>query len=133
MKSSNCRILLPPKRTSRPTGFLGSASRDEPPVLFLIFNRPGTTAQVMEAIRIARPPRLYIAADGPRDRPGEKELCARTRQIATDINWPCQSKTLFRERNLGCGISVSGALDWFFSQEEDGIILEDDCVPSSSF
>lgn len=104
-----------------------------PPVLFLTFNRPDTTAQVMEAIRIARPPRLYIAADGPRDRPGEMELCARTRQIATDINWSCELKTLFREQNLGCRVSVSGALDWFFSEEEDGIILEDDCVPSSSF
>lgn len=36
-------------------------------VLFLIFNRPDTTAQVMEAIRAARPSRLYVAADGPRD------------------------------------------------------------------
>jgi len=38
------------------------------PVLFLIFNRPGTTARVMEVIRAARPLRLYVAADGPGDR-----------------------------------------------------------------
>ena len=31
-----------------------------------IFNRPDTTAQVFDAIRQARPPRLYVAADGPR-------------------------------------------------------------------
>ena len=37
-------------------------------VLFLVFNRPDTTAQVFEAIRKARPPRLYVAADGPREK-----------------------------------------------------------------
>ena len=36
------------------------------PVLFLIFNRPDTTERVFEEIRKAQPPRLYIAADGPR-------------------------------------------------------------------
>ena len=35
-------------------------------ILFLVFNRPSITAQVFEAIRKARPPRLYVAADGPR-------------------------------------------------------------------
>jgi len=87
----------------------------------------------MEAIRIARPPRLYVAADGPRPQTGDVELCARARQIATNVNWPCELKTLFRDENLGCRLSVSGALDWFFEEEEQGIVLEDDCVPSSTF
>lgn len=44
----------------------------ETAVLFLVFNRPDTTTQVFEAIRKAKPPRLYVAADGPRpDRTGE--------------------------------------------------------------
>jgi hypothetical protein len=29
--------------------------------------------------------------------------------------------------------AVSGAVEWFFENEEEGIILEDDCLPSSSF
>jgi hypothetical protein len=28
---------------------------------------------------------------------------------------------------------VSSAIDWFFENEEEGIILEDDCLPSQSF
>ena len=44
------------------------------PVLFLVFNRPDTKKQVFEAIRKAKPPRLYVAADGPRtDKSGEAE------------------------------------------------------------
>src|SRR5262245_10932170 len=58
------------------------------PVLFLVFNRPQTTAQVMEAIRAARPPRLYVAADGPRnDRSEEAEQCRLARQMATAVQW----------------------------------------------
>src|SRR5680860_1632642 len=81
------------------------------PVLFLVFNRPDTTAQVFEAIRVARPPRLYVAADGPRkDRRGEKERCGQVRETAAAVDWPCELKTLFRDDNLGCGIAVSTAI-----------------------
>lgn len=103
-------------------------------VLFLVFNRPDTTKQVFEAIRKAKPPRLYIAADGTRsDRPGEKEKCDEVRRIATTVDWDCEVKTLFREKNLGCKIGVSSGIDWFFENEEEGIILEDDCFPAQSF
>ena len=103
-------------------------------VLFLVFNRPDTTRQVFEAIRLAQPPRLYIAADGPRpQRDGEAERCAVTRQIASAVDWPCEVTTLFREENLGCKRAVSSAITWFFEHEEQGIILEDDCLPAQSF
>ena len=104
------------------------------PVLFLVFNRPDTTAQVFEAIRNARPPRLYIGADGPREgREGEAETVAEVRRIASAVDWPCDVKTLFRDRNLGCRDAPSGAIDWFFEHEEQGIILEDDCLPAQGF
>jgi hypothetical protein len=104
------------------------------PVLFIIFNRPDTTALVFERIRMARPPRLYVAADGPREtRKGERESCNHARQIATAVDWPCETRTLFRDRNLGCKEAVSSCVDWFFDQEEEGIVLEDDCVPSLEF
>jgi len=103
-------------------------------VLFLVFNRPGTTAKVFEAIREAQPPRLYIAADGPREgRVDEVEHVSRVRAIATEVDWPCDVKTLFREKNLGCKYAVSGAISWFFEQEQQGIILEDDCLPHPDF
>jgi len=100
-------------------------------VLFLVFNRPDVTAKCFEAIRAARPARLYVAADGPRsDRLGEAERCEQVRAIATAVDWPCEVKTLFRAENLGCRRAVSGALDWFFEAEPEGIVLEDDCLAS---
>ena len=103
-------------------------------VLFLVFNRPATTQQVFEAIRAAKPPKLYVAADGPReDRRDEADRCAEVRRIATDVDWPCEVSTLFRDRNLGCKMGVSGGINWFFENEEEGVILEDDVLPMPSF
>ncbi|SEW49657.1 hypothetical protein [Chitinophaga arvensicola] len=105
------------------------------PVLFLIFNRPEQSLAVFEQIRRQQPEQLFIAADGPReDKPGEAALCEATRKAVMDqIDWSCSVQTLFRSRNLGCGKAVSSAIDWFFSQVTEGIILEDDCVPDHSF
>jgi hypothetical protein len=104
------------------------------PVLLVVFNRPETTRTAFAAIRAARPERLYVAADGPRpDRAGEAERCADVRRIATAVDWPCEVHTLFRDHNLGCKIGVSSGIDWFFANEEAGIILEDDIVPHPSF
>ena len=103
-------------------------------VLFLIFNRPETTQQVFDAIRTQKPRCLYVAADGPRANvSGEKEKCQAARDIVQQIDWDCELKTLFREENLGCGRAVSSAISWFFDNVEEGIILEDDCLPNKEF
>ncbi len=104
------------------------------PLLLLIFNRPLTTHQVFQEVQRARPPRLYIAADGPRrDKESDIELCRKTRDIVKEINWNCEVNTLFRDVNLGCKLAVSSAISWFFENEEKGIILEDDCFPHPTF
>lgn len=104
-------------------------------VLFLVFNRLDTTMRVFDQIRLAQPPRLYIAGDGARPQvPGETDNVSRLRNTITEnIDWPCQVRTFFRDSNLGCKRAVSSAIDWFFEHEEMGIILEDDCLPHSSF
>ncbi|PRY15775.1 hypothetical protein CLV24_102402 [Pontibacter ummariensis] len=105
------------------------------PILFLIFNRPETTKIVFDQIRAARPSRLYLAADGPRkEKKGERSICEETRRSVLDnIDWDCEVRTLLRNENLGCGVAPSTAITWFFENEEAGIILEDDCLPSLSF
>ncbi len=102
------------------------------PILFLIFNRPDTTRQVFSQIRKAKPQWLYIAADGPRSSE-EKQVCEQVREIATTVDWNCNVQTLFRDENLGCGRAIGQAITWFFENEPEGIILEDDCLPADSF
>ena len=104
------------------------------PVLFIIFKRKETTKRVFDRIREVRPPRLYIAADGPRaDRAGELERCKETRLIVENIDWPCEVHRLYRDMNLGCGKGVSSAISWFFEHEEQGIIIEDDILAHVDF
>ena len=103
-------------------------------VLLVIFNRPDTTSLVFEAIRQAKPPRLYIAADGPRPHvASDVAKCKEAREIVNKVDWPCKVETKFSDVNLNCGIGPSSAFTWFFEHEEEGIILEDDCLPSQSF
>lgn len=103
-------------------------------ILLIVFNRPHTTRLVFDEIRKAKPSRLYIAADGPRShKPDDYKKCEKVREILQEINWNCEVKTLFQKENLGCKIAVSTAINWFFKQEDEGIILEDDCLPSQSF
>lgn len=108
---------------------------NEIPMLFIVFNRLDTTKQVFEKIKDIKPTRLYIASDGPRkSKQGENETVDSVRNfILNSIDWVCDTRTLFRENNLGCNKAVSSAIDWFFEEEDFGIILEDDCVPSKSF
>jgi hypothetical protein len=89
----------------------------------------------MDVLGQVKPERIYIAADGPRaDKTGEAKRCAEVRDyVIGQITWSCDVKTRFQDVNLGCGKHVSQAITWFFDQEEEGIILEDDCIPHSDF
>ncbi len=104
------------------------------PILFIIFNRPDTAKKVFKKIQEIEPKQLFIAADGPRkNKPEDVELCKQTREILNGINWDCELKTLLREENVGCQKGPADAISWFFEHVEEGIILEDDCLPSDSF
>lgn len=103
------------------------------PVLFLIYNRPDLTQEVFSSIRLASPPRLYIACDGAKNEQEAAIVNGIRESILGQIDWSCEVKTLFRANNLGCKKAVSEAVTWFFENEEMGIILEDDCLPSQNF
>ena len=105
------------------------------PILLIAWRRPHTLRQVIDAVRPVAPSRVFVACDGPNpNRLGEDKKVAATRAvIETEIDWPCQINRLYSDVNLGCRLGVSRAITWFFEQVEEGIILEDDCVPHPDF
>jgi len=106
----------------------------EAPILFLIYNRPEITKTTFAQICKIKPANLFIAADGPKaNDPSDKKKCEDTRNILSQINWECNIKTLFREKNLGYGKAISSSINWFFEHIDAGIILEDDCFPDITF
>lgn len=102
------------------------------PVLLIAFNRYDSTRQVMEAIRQARPPRLYFACDGPRN-DQERARCERVRSLVELVDWPCELRTRFSDANLGVKHGEASAMTWFWENEQEGIVLEDDTLPVQSF
>ena len=102
------------------------------PVVLILYKRPELTRLVFNRISQVKPRELFIIADGPK-RENEEENCLRAREVVDSINWECEIKRNYSDINLGCRERVSSGLDWVFSQVEEAIILEDDCLPSVSF
>jgi len=107
----------------------------EIPILLLIFNRIEPVEKLLASLAKVRPSNVYIACDGPRSTVvGEEMLVKNVQNKALAlVDWPCQVHTLFRDENLGCKIAVSGAVQWFFSHVERGVVLEDDCIATPFF
>jgi hypothetical protein len=105
------------------------------PLLLLAWRRPSTLRKVIDAIRPVAPTRLFVACDGPNpERVGEVSKVAATRAvIESEIDWPCQIERLYSDVNYGCRRGVSRAITWFFENVDEGLILEDDCVPHPDF
>ena len=106
-----------------------------PAILLLIWRRPIHTKKIIESIREISPSKIYVASDGPikNDRDNQ-ELVRYAREIALkEIDWKCEIFINFSEVNKGCKKAVSDGISWFFEKEEEGIILEDDCLPSKDF
>lgn len=99
-----------------------------------VFNRPQVTQQLFDELARIKPTRLYVACDGPTPDADSRELVSSVREVvAGAITWDCELYTHFQESNLGCRGGMVAAIDWFFSHVSEGIILEDDCLPSRSF
>ncbi len=104
------------------------------PVLLITFNRAKNTQSVINALRLVKPKFLYVFQDGQRiDNIDDIDKCKSVRNVLSEIDWECELKTNFSESNLGCGKGPSTGIQWFFENVEEGIILEDDCIPHPDF
>ncbi len=106
------------------------------PVLLITYKRLETTERVLDRIAQVKPLKLYIASNAPN--PSNVSDEAKVLQVRNMIDkkvseWPCEVHKLYRTEHLNAGESISSAITWFFEHAEEGIILEDDIVPSQSF
>lgn len=102
-------------------------------VLLIFFARPNTLSQVFEKIKDARPSKLFLACDGPREgRCDDVESIEKCKKIVSDIDWECEVYTRYSQQNQGCGKGPSNAIDWAFSYVDQVLVLEDDCVPDDT-
>lgn len=102
-------------------------------VLLIFFARPNSLHEVFEKVRKARPTKLFLACDGPRENsPTDMERIEQCKQIVSNIDWECDVYTNYATENQGCGRGPSNAISWAFSHVDKILILEDDCVADDS-
>lgn len=104
------------------------------PVLMVFFNRSEPLKQVFDAVRKAKPSKLFLAQDGGRE--GNTNDIANVqacREVVKNIDWDCEVYTNYSNVNLGCGGRMSSAITWAFEYVDKLMILEDDCVPGQDF
>ena len=101
------------------------------PILLITFNRPNHVRRVLMEIRKQKPAELYICQDGAReDNENDRRKVQEVREVVQElVDWPCNLHTLYQEKNLGCGPGPAAGITWFFENVEQGIVMEDDCLP----
>jgi len=100
------------------------------PILIICYNRPVEFSKLFKKIRKLKRRKFFIFQDGKKKQDIEWEklnffLKGQKNKLNINIK--------FSKKNLGCKNGVISAINWFFKHNAQGIILEDDCLPSSSF
>jgi hypothetical protein len=104
------------------------------PVYINFFNRPDTLLRVFDAVRQAKPSKLFLSCDGPREgRKDDIENIQKCQEIVEHVDWECEVFQNYSDINLGCGMRMYSGISWAFEHVEYLIILEDDCVPSQDY
>lgn len=105
------------------------------PVVLIVFNRPEETSILLKVLREVAPKKLYVISDGPRQgRQEDVRLVEKVRNlIDKEVDWDCDLNKIYANSNLSGPVRVPSGFDIVFSNEEQAIILEDDCIPSVDF
>lgn len=97
------------------------------PVLVIGYNRPDLLDQILNRLLDINMQNIYVFIDcwklsDERD----KSLVLQCHSEVHKLNDKKVLKSKFATRHHGCYKGVTTAIDWFFSNEEYGVILEDD-------
>ena len=104
------------------------------PALIIAYARPDGVRNLIQSCVANEVTNIYVAIDGPKS----KEMKLKQDEIIEVIDSfreipGLRITVLTREKNLGVGVGVISAIDWFFEQEESGHILEDDLTVKTDF
>ncbi len=107
----------------------------EVPVLIITFNRPEHTLKTLSALKLQKPPIVYVYQDGPRDGNSLDIIkCNEVKDIINnEINWHCNLVKKYSEINRGCRDSIIYAISEVLKVHDSVIVLEDDIITSPAF
>lgn len=102
------------------------------PILIFIYNRSQYIKKILRVVKKINPPKIYFYCDGPKNE-FDQILVNNVRSIVENFKIKSQTKKKYLEKNVGLKNAIINGLNWFFTFEKDGIILEDDCLPHQDF
>lgn len=107
------------------------------PILLLTSKRERKVKLIINTLRNINASNVYINADGLKlisSKKNERDKIIRTRNtILENMNWQCKVRLKFNNKKLGYRNSTIDSVNWFFDNEESGIIIDENCVPKESF
>lgn len=84
--------------------------------------------RVLERLKECGVSQLYISGDGAKNQK-DRLLTSEVQDAVSEFEFIIIKKR-FSDKNQGCKVAVLNGINWFFKHVEQGIILEDDCLPS---
>lgn len=104
------------------------------PVVLIIYKREDLIKQMMEVLYRIKPETLYLVSDAAKEDDSDSvHAVDAVRKMAENVTWDCQVTRIYAEKNMGCDRRIISGLNEVFSKEDKAIILEDDCIPDTSF
>jgi hypothetical protein len=101
--------------------------------LIVAYSRPDGVAKILKALASNKIRDIYISIDGPRNAFDESNQDRIVDEVNNYIHSDTRIHLVKRIQNLGAAGGVLSAVDWFFANEEMGIIIEDDLRFDSNF
>lgn len=103
------------------------------PILFCCYNRLSLIKKSISIIRNIECKKIYISIDGPKKSDKDNEINIEVINYLSNLKFKSETVFKINKENKGCKIAISSAIDWFFQNEDSGIILEEDLLPSNTF
>jgi hypothetical protein len=102
------------------------------PILIISYNRPDYLKILFKEIKKINPKNIFFFNDGPKNDYDKIKINVIKKIVKFEFN-NIKILTRFEKKNLGLKLAVIKGINWFFQKNNEGIILEDDCIPNKSF
>jgi hypothetical protein len=104
------------------------------PALLIAYNRPEKTRRALDSIWASGIRKLYVSIDGPKNSHQDRLLTNQVLKVIQENTSRFEALILqVGNENLGCKQGCLWALNWYFSQVDFGVVVEDDVEISPSF
>jgi|LakMenEpi03Aug12_release.lakeMendotaPanAssembly.Ray.scaffolds.fasta_scaffold332519_2 hypothetical protein len=107
-------------------------------VLIVAYRRAQNVKEILEVCLNSGIKSIYITVDAPKTRSTEavrdhQQVLQVIENISSGSHPNVTIRVRVAESNYGCAVSVISGCDWAFQSASELLVIEDDCIPNSTF